>query len=46
MKLLNRVKNILTSECPECGGKLKAEMFDMNINKMVYKCEKCNKEWI
>lgn len=31
-------------KCPDCGGKMR----DINIHhgRIVYKCEKCGKEWI
>ena len=32
--------------CPDCGGKLHDEFLDMQFNKLVYKCEKCGKEWM
>lgn len=29
--------------CPECGGRMKSEYLDMEIDHMIYKCEKCGK---
>lgn len=33
-------------KCPRCGGKLKKSFFDASIDKQVYKCEDCSKEYI
>lgn len=33
-------------KCPRCGGKLKKSFFDASIDKQVYKCEFCGKEYI
>lgn len=34
------------THCPECGGRMKSEYLDMEIEKLVYKCKKCGKEWV
>ena len=33
-------------KCPDCGGKLKRFYYDAEIDKDVYKCESCGKEYI
>lgn len=40
------LKRIVTLKCPECHNSLNCEYLDMSIDKLVYKCTKCNKEWI
>lgn len=32
--------------CPFCGGTMDVAFIDMEINKMVYKCRNCGKEWV
>lgn len=46
MKILNKIKNIFKLKCPYCSGIMEVEMIDMQIDKLVYKCKKCEKEWI
>lgn len=51
MKLINKIieklKNIFSlPPCPECNGKVKSEYLDMTIDKLVFKCTKCGKEYI
>uniref|UniRef100_A0AAU8AYL5 Uncharacterized protein n=1 Tax=Dulem virus 35 TaxID=3145753 RepID=A0AAU8AYL5_9CAUD len=46
MKIIKWMKNLFALKCPDCGGKLRSEFFDMEINNMVYKCDRCGKEWI
>lgn len=29
--------------CPDCGGIMHLEFLDMEIDKLVYKCEDCEK---
>lgn len=33
-------------KCPDCKGKLKIEMYDMEFDNLVYQCKNCGKEWI
>lgn len=40
------IKNLFSPHCEDCGERMKNEFFDMEIDHMVYKCEKCGKEWI
>ena len=44
-KIIKKIKNILSLHCPECGGIMESEFLDIEIDKMVYKCTKCGKEW-
>lgn len=46
MKVLSKIKNIFKLKCPYCNGIMEVEMIDMQIDKLVYKCKKCEKEWI
>ena len=32
--------------CPECGGQLQCELFDIILDCLVYKCKECGKEWV
>ena len=32
--------------CPDCGGVMDVEMLDMILDKLVYKCRDCGKEWV
>jgi len=50
MKTLKYLKDLFTQffkqSCPLCGGKMSCEMLDMEFDSLVYKCDKCNKEFI
>jgi tRNA(Ile2) C34 agmatinyltransferase TiaS len=35
----------LPLKCPECGGTMTSDMFDMEHECLIYKCTKCGKEW-
>ena len=41
-----KVKDIFSLHCPECNGRMKSEYLDMELDTLVYKCEKCGKKWI
>ena len=41
-----KVKDIFSLHCPECNGRMKSEYLDMELDKLVYKCEKCGKKFI
>lgn len=32
--------------CPECGGVMDSEFYDMEIDDMVYQCRDCGKRWV
>lgn len=32
--------------CPECGGELKNDCYDSFIDKCIWRCKRCGKEWI
>ena len=32
--------------CQNCGGVCDAEMLDMVLDRMMYKCRDCGEEWI
>ena len=46
LNLIEKIKDIFSLHCPECGGRMKSEFLDMEIDHIVYKCEKCGEEWI
>ena len=41
-----KVKDIFSLHCPKCSGRMKSEYLDMELDSLVYKCEKCGKEFI
>ena len=45
-RILEKIKDIFSLHCTECGGRMKSEYLDMEIDHIVYKCEKCGEEWI
>jgi predicted nucleic acid-binding Zn ribbon protein len=45
-KVWEKIKDIFSLHCPECNGRMKSEFLDMEIDKLVYKCEKCGEKWI
>ncbi len=50
MRLVERVKRLyekyLKHHCPECGGIMDGDQLDMTLDKVVYACRNCGKEWI
>lgn len=32
--------------CPDCGGVMDGDQLDMTLDKVVYTCRNCKKEWI
>ena len=45
-KFIEKIIDFFCSHCPECNGRMNSEMFDMTIDKMVYKCTVCGKRWV
>lgn len=41
-----KIHHKLSHHCPECNGVMKTECFDMKLDKLVYKCTVCGKEYI
>lgn len=46
MDFLKKLIKKLKPKCPCCGGIMDVAFIDMEINKMVYKCRNCGKEWV
>lgn len=50
MKLLNKLRafydKCVKLHCPQCNGIMDALYLDPIINKLVYVCRDCQKEWI
>ncbi len=47
IRFINKILNWLSFKCPDkCGGIIKVEMYDMFFDKLVWKCNKCKKEFI
>jgi len=44
-KKITKIINFCRSKCPECQGILISEMYDMDHDMMVYKCQACDEEW-
>lgn len=49
-KVFNMFKTLINSifkhHCPDCRGVMTSEFLDMEFDSVVYRCTKCNKEWI
>ena len=48
MKTLERIIrffNIWNCPCPNCDGRIKATMFNSIIDKLIWTCNKCKKEY-
>ncbi len=45
-KFIKFINKIVRLKCPSCDGYMQIEMLDMEIDRLVYKCENCQKEWI
>ncbi len=50
IRLIERVKCFwekhFKPHCPDCGGVMDVDQFDMELDKVVYTCRVCNKEWV
>lgn len=50
VRLIERIKRFwerhFKPHCPDCGGVMDGDQFDMEIDKVVYTCRICNKEWV
>lgn len=44
--LIDYIRSLFILHCPDCDGEMESEFFDMSIDKMVYKCKQCGKEWV
>ena len=44
--IIAKCKDLIYLHCPECSGIMKSEMLDMEFDLIVYKCQKCGKEWV
>lgn len=45
-RFIERIRGLFSSHCPDCGATMKSEFFDMEIDRMVYKCKNCGKKWV
>lgn len=36
----------IESKCPDCGGDMYYEKYDVACDRDIYKCKNCGKEWI
>lgn len=45
-KIVEWIRDLFCLHCENCGGRMKEKFLDMQIDRIVYKCEKCGKEWI
>ena len=50
VRLIEQIKRFweryFKPHCPDCGGIMDGDQFDMEIDKVVYTCRDCNKEWV
>lgn len=46
MKIIEKLSKIFKPHCPKCNSIMNIKFIDMTIDKVVYKCKKCGKEWI
>lgn len=46
LNVVKKIKEFFKLKCPNCGGEMRSIFLDMKIDKVVYKCKKCEKEWI
>ena len=48
-KLVDKIKKFyekhFKAHCPDCGGVMDGDQLDMTINKIIYTCRECGKEW-
>ena len=48
-KLIDKIKKFyekhFKTHCPDCGGVMDGDQLDMTINKIIYTCRECGKEW-
>lgn len=46
IRFLKSIIAVLKLRCPKCTGIMDCEMLDPTIDKLVYKCRDCGKEFI
>ena len=50
MKLINEIIRLYEKHfkhhCPDCDGVMYSIFLDMKLDKLVYKCRVCSKEWV
>jgi len=44
-RFIKRLKYIFSYKCPECGGVLYYEEYDVACDRDIYKCSKCGELW-
>lgn len=45
-ELKKKLRKIFEIRCPYCNGIMDDIGLDIQINKLVYKCRDCGKEWV
>ena len=40
------LKHLFACNCPDCGSPMTSMMVDMERDKLVYHCDKCDKDFI
>ena len=46
IKLKNFYYKHLKCHCPDCDGIMDSVFYNSKIEKLVYKCRDCGKEWV
>ena len=48
-KVMTRIKEFCNRHfkhhCPDCDGIMDSDVFNMELDRVVYKCRNCGKEW-
>lgn len=45
-KFINWINNIFSIKCPKCDNKMDILYLNMKYDSLVYRCEKCKKNYI
>ena len=45
-RIIEKIKDIFSLHCPECGRRMKNEYLHKQIDHIVNMSEKCEEEWI
>lgn len=44
--MFKKIREFFKLKCPNCDGEMCSIFLDMEIDKVVYECKKCEKRWI
>jgi len=46
LRIIKWIKHLIALKCPDCGSDMAGDMYNSIIDKVIYTCTKCGKQWI